>query len=58
MVWALHADQDLVVRVVLLDSLLEEAVEDVSKCLHLIDALHLVQPFILLVLALICAAAK
>ena len=58
MVRALHADQGFFVRVVLLDALLEEAVEDVSKCLHLINALHLVQPFILLDLARICAADK
>ena len=46
----LHADQNFVIRVVLLYSLLKEAVEDVPQRLDLVDA-HLVQSFVLLDLA-------
>ena len=37
----LHADQHLVIRVILLDAFLEETVEDVPKCFNFIDAFHL-----------------
>ena len=37
----LHADQHLVIRVILLDTFLEETVEDVPKCFNFIDAFHL-----------------
>ena len=50
-VWHLHADEDLVISVILLDALLEEAVEDVPQRLNLIDALHHVHAFLGLPLA-------
>lgn len=37
----LHADQHLVIRVILLDTFLEKTVEYVPKCFNFIDAFHL-----------------
>ena len=51
MIGALHADQDLVIGLVLLDAFLEETVEDVPQRLYLVYTLHLVHAFLLLPLA-------
>ena len=51
MIWAFHTDQDLVIGLVLLDTFLEETVEDVSQRLYFVYTLHLVHALLLLPLA-------